>query len=266
MKDTLLSSLKETEERWLAYADTAGKFLRTAPEGTVKSMLCHGKYPQFYYSEDGRTPPRKYAGIRKQRLVKQLVQRDYYEKALKYLDPALRKLQSFMKWYDPEELNRLYASLPEARKQLVTPLEPTDEMFIEEWLNDRQSGDTGYDPGDNLLTNKGERVRSKSEKIIADKLFELNIPYVYEAPLVLPGFGTIHPDFTILNVALRKTVYFEHFGLMANPSYAVSAFKKINAYAQAGLWFGDGLLYTFEYESVSINTSLLEKMIRRYLM
>ena len=45
-----------------------------------------------------------------------------------------------------------------------------------------------------LITEKGEYVRSKSEKIIADTLTKNNINYVYELPLRLKGYGTVKPD------------------------------------------------------------------------
>ena len=45
-----------------------------------------------------------------------------------------------------------------------------------------------------ILTEKGESVKSKSEKIIADKLNMMNIPYCYEVPLYLKGYGYVKPD------------------------------------------------------------------------
>ena len=54
-----------------------------------------------------------------------------------------------------------------------------------------------------LITEKGEYVRSKSEKIIADTLTKNNINYVYELPLRLKGYGTVKPDFTVLNKRTR---------------------------------------------------------------
>ena len=62
-----------------------------------------------------------------------------------------------------------------------------------------------YPKTEELVTNNGEIVRSKSEKIIADLLFMLGIPYVYECPLDTPG-GTIYPDFTILDISTRDAL------------------------------------------------------------
>ena len=62
----------------------------------------------------------------------------------------------------------------------------------------------GFGEEDNTeyYTYKGERVRSKSEMIIANELFRNNIPYKYELPIELENWNkkvTIYPDFTVLN-------------------------------------------------------------------
>ena len=77
-----------------------------------------------------------------------------------------------------------------------------------------------------ILTEKGESVKSKSEKIIADKLNMMNIPYCYEVPLYLKGYGYVKPDFKVLNVATRKEYYWEHYGMMDNKDYIIKALKK----------------------------------------
>lgn len=262
----LKEELIKQEKQWLDYADIASSFLKHAPEGKVRTSSCRGKYCQYYYSDRNDGLPVKYADASMQPFIKKLIQKEYYRKALDYLDPALRKIQSFMNWYDPDYLTRLYESLPSARKSLLTPLAKTDSQYIEEWLSSRHSGDTGHEIKETIFSNKGEAVRSKSEKIIADKLYELDIPYVYECPYTLPGFGPVYPDFTILNVRLRKTFFFEHFGLMSNPDYAAKSIRKINAYSENGLWFGDGLLFTFESEQCPLNTVFLERIIHRFLL
>lgn len=49
-----------------------------------------------------------------------------------------------------------------------------------------------------------ERVRSKSEKILADYFYRRKIPYKYECPLTLKGVGTVYPDFTFLSPKTKK--------------------------------------------------------------
>ena len=79
-----------------------------------------------------------------------------------------------------------------------------------------------------IYSERGERVRSKSEKIIADKLYRNGIPYKYEKPLVLKGLGKIHPDFEILNKRTRKEYFLEHLGKMDDIGYVKKNMRRIN--------------------------------------
>ncbi len=58
-------------------------------------------------------------------------------------------------------------------------------------------------------TKRGEMVRSKSEVIIANMLFDADINYLYEEPLQLKDGSIRSPDFTISKNG--KTFYWEHF-------------------------------------------------------
>jgi hypothetical protein len=61
-------------------------------------------------------------------------------------------------------------------------------------------------------------VRSKSEVIVADALFDRELPYLYEAPLAFPGELPRHPDFTIARPG-HPTVYWEHLGRLDLAGY-----------------------------------------------
>ena len=74
---------------------------------------------------------------------------------------------------------------------------------------------------------KGERVRSKSEKIIADKLYMLGIPYRYEYPLVLDG------------------------------NY------KLNTYEKNAIYLGVQLFVTYETSRKALNVRALDDMIKK---
>ena len=90
------------------------------------------------------------------------------------------------------------------------------------------------------------RVRSKSEVIIADALTRANIPYRYEYPTSIKGWGTLYPDFTCLDIRTREEIIWEHFGLMGDPDYAENAVQKITHYAASGYVLGKNLIATFE--------------------
>lgn len=116
------------------------------------------------------------------------------------------------------------------------------------------------------ITERGERVRSKSEKILADKLFAMGIPYRYEYPLKMKGYGTIYPDFTILKVSSRTEVYLEHFGMMDDPQYCQKAVLKLQTYARNHIYPGKNLLVTFETLQTPLDMKSVEEMLRQFVL
>lgn len=68
------------------------------------------------------------------------------------------------------------------------------------------------------VTSRGEAVRSKSEVIVADQLHHHGLDYHYEHPLELDGV-TKYPDFTIEDDDTGITYYWEHCGMLSDPSY-----------------------------------------------
>lgn len=105
-------------------------------------------------------------------------------------------------------------------------------------------------------------MRSKSEVIIADRLYAKGIPYKYECPLKV-GKKIIHPDLTILRLSDRKILYHEHCGRMGNTSYAEDMICRINDYGKAGIYCGDRLFFTFESADQPFDLSWLDDFIEK---
>lgn len=79
------------------------------------------------------------------------------------------------------------------------------------------------------VTDKGERVISKSEVIVANTLARHGIKYSYEKPLKLEGRDKpIKPDFTIEYNG--KTYYWEHLGMLSQESYRNKWMLKLELY------------------------------------
>jgi hypothetical protein len=83
-------------------------------------------------------------------------------------------------------------------------------------------------------TEHGEMVRSKSELLIADKLLAKNVKYAYEAPLKM-GNEQRYPDFTIVDDESGRTFYWEHLGMMEDPTYERRWMRKLETYRRAGI-------------------------------
>ena len=104
------------------------------------------------------------------------------------------------------------------------------------------------------------------EKIIADKLYMLGIPYKYECPITLKGFGKIYPDFTILCVKKRQEYIWEHFGMMDNQEYVTKALNKIDMYEKNGYFPGHNLIISHETSLTPINTKIIDELIKVYIL
>lgn len=166
-------------------------------------------------------------------------------------------------------ISKIDSELPKLHTQrqlLVTPIEPIWEKELARWYDSEYHGKEFYEGTAEIVTEKGERVRSKSEKILADYFYRNNILYQYERPLYLKGYGTVYPDFTFLSKKTRKEIYWEHEGMMDKPEYAKSAVKKIESYQRNGIHLGERLILTFETELTVLNSQIVEELVEKYLV
>lgn len=166
-------------------------------------------------------------------------------------------------------ISKIDSELPKLHTQrqlLVTPVDPIWEKELARWYDSEYHGKEFYEGTAEIVTEKGERVRSKSEKILADYFYRNNILYQYEKPLYLKEYGTVYPDFTFLSKKTRKEIYWEHEGMMDKPEYAKSAVKKIESYQRNGIHLGERLILTFETELTVLNSQIVEELVEKYLV
>ena len=108
-------------------------------------------------------------------------------------------------------------------------------------------------------TLSGVIVRSKSEVIIADALFNEDIKFEYEKLLEENGHHCI-PDFTFED-ASGDSIIWEHLGLLDNPSYKASWEKKLRFYNSLGYKEGINLFTTRDHEGGSIDSNEIKDVV-----
>jgi len=79
-------------------------------------------------------------------------------------------------------------------------------------------------------TARGELVRSISEVVVADALSAEGIDYHYEKALCGADGVARFPDFTAEDPSTGVTIYWEHLGMLSDPTYASRWEKKLNWY------------------------------------
>ena len=199
-------------------------------------------------------------------LAHKLAQKEYDQKVLKAVDKELIALQKYLSAYPEFPAEQIYENLHKERQKLIIPIKETDEQYILKWEEYAYQRKGFEENTPEYYSAKMERVRSKSELIIADLLNKEMIPYRYEAPIYLKGAGQIHPDFTVLNVKKRKELYWEHLGMMDDPNYAETALQRIAAYEQNGIFPGEGLIITYETRKNPLNQRVIADAIKQYLV
>ena len=237
---------KKAEEKIKAY-----------PEGRIK--VKHREKGTCYY-ECLNNDDDKYIHKDNTQMIIDLMQKNYLEKVVKSTRKEIAALNSFLKAYPDCIAEDIYDQLTPERQKWVKPIIPTDEQFVAEWQN-RPYTPKPFKKGTPYFeTLRGERVRSKSEVIIADRLYTSGIPYKYECPLII-GDEVIYPDFTILRVSDRKILYLEHNGKVGDQEYGDDMVDRINKYSLAGIMQNDKLYFTFESANRPLDVRTLDKMI-----
>lgn len=259
-----LRNLLLTErERLAKILQVTEKRLRNSPEGTLR-VSKNRKYTQYYHC----TPEHKtgkYITKGNEPLAYALAQKAYDEKIAELAKKRLVQIGRLLKDYQDDEIEQVYYKEHPGRQQLIQTVEPTWEQKVLEWKSCEYQGKGFQEDAPVILTERGERVRSKTEKIMADYFHRHGIDYKYECPLYLKGMGVVYPDFTFLSSKTGEEVYWEHCGMVDSPVYARSMVRKIEQYENNGIFPGERLILTYETEQSILNTEKIAQMVERYL-
>jgi len=263
----LKEMLCEEKERLEKIIKTVEKALVDVPEGRLRisSSKGHAQMLHILYDENNEKTE-EYIRKENRSLACALAQKEYDTSVQKLVSRRLKQINRLAAEYVDDEIELLFDQNHPARKAMIKPVEKTWDQLLEEWNQRTYIGKDFQSCIQEIYTKKGERVRSKSEKILADLFGDLDIPYKYECPLYLNGIGLIYPDFTLLSQKSRKEIYWEHFGIMDNPEYSEKAIKKIDTYIRNGILPGDRLIMTFESKNYSISDNVVMEMIKKYFI
>lgn len=92
----------------------------------------------------------------------------------------------------------------------------------------------------------------------------MNIPYRYEAPLILEG-NPVYPDFTILRPADHRLIYWEHMGMLSDTGYAQKSGMKLLQYFQCNIRPYDNLIMTYD-ENGTLDMTHIRQVVNTMLL
>ncbi len=243
-------------------------FLNNVPEGCLKWQNKKGKtYYYHQFMEDNKWV-RRYIKKGELSLAKKLAQKHYYGAVKLILEKNLRELKRFLEKCPSQEMEKVYDDLSVERKNLVTPLQISVKEKVRKWQAESYEKNMMYPEHLRYETEQGDVVRSKSEVIIANILYQKqkDILYKYERPLEIVEKGrtkTIYPDFTILNKHTGSVTYWEHAGRMDDPYYANEFVLKMNAYIANDLLPGRDVMVTFESQNSPLDIKVVKRLVEQ---
>ena len=214
--------------------EKAATELLAQPDG---SFIKRGK---FHYNVINK----KQIGITKNKKLKRKLCRKKYllfrkkelSKNISILEHALSKIHEAT---DKEAVNSFTGAYREM---------PDDYFYhpsMEKWLAESSKENLYRKEGLKCTSNKGTKLRSKSEVFIANKLEFYNLFYWYEAKIKVKD-ETVYPDFAIINPYTGKVILWEHFGALHLDGYAKKMIEKMDKYLKLGYIPFETIIYTFE--------------------
>ena len=139
-----------------------------------------GKYVEYYQLCKDRTNYGNYILLKDTNAAAKLAQNDYNKKIIKLLQKEINAIKFYFNRTKAATLLKLYSKMSPARQKLITPVTLTNEQYASQWLNVTWQGLPFLPDAPVHTTIKQERVRSKSEVLIADALARHRIPYRYD--------------------------------------------------------------------------------------
>lgn len=218
------------------------------PEGSI--LVAPGKNDtnfRYYLREKTSDRIGVYLKADQSNIKKKYATKKYYKELIKHIENEIKQLKKIKSNCLEDSIISTYKSIGLGVIRLITPLNIDDETFVKLWCEEGYTG-LGFEPNDNssFYSDRNERMRSKSEVLIANTLNRMNIPYKYECPIQISNKLSLYPDFTILDVKNRKEKYWEHLGKMGDMAYVAKNIWKLDEYKKLNIRLGINLFVTYE--------------------
>ena len=233
------------------------------PPGKLYIIKRGGKY-YFYIRNHKLSGQLIYIKKKNAKLISGLMQKKYVDQMREAIDNESEAIDLFLTHMPATVVEDVYNGIDLEIRESIDPVIDNDIRFAMRWAEGNAITVDTSDESTGIKTDRGERVKSKSECLIANMLNKNGILYKYEKELHV-GKYVFHPDFTILDVKNRREIYYEHFGMMDDDKYLNDAIRKLNIYNRNGFSVGDRLLISMETSTQPLDIQAAEKMVLKAL-
>ena len=230
--------------------------LKKLPTGTFYATR-NGKYYKWLRYADGQIEVIKKSNID---LARASAFATFLRHCISDAEAETDAIRAYLRNVNESESER-YIKNPEIRRLLA--LSPVMSDMAAEWAAADYPKSALQYKGTCYKTLKGDLVKSRAEKDIADELFLAGIPYRYECVITL-GNKTYCRDFMIMDPSTGKIYIWEHFGMEDLNYYLHKNADKLYTYFENGYIPGNNLICTSSSEGRPLTKAQIRKTIDFY--
>lgn len=233
--------------------------MKTVPEGELICAKNGTNYKWYLKGKDGY----KYIYKKNLKLAKALAVKKYNIMREKDLYAELDACNAYMRKAEQNGENAEQILNHNEYQRLIGDGITSFENEIKMWRDAQYEKNTSHLEKLNIRGTQGKFLRSKSEAIIDNALYNAGVPFHYEEKLELKNV-IFYPDFTIKHPRSGKIYYWEHLGMMDNKDYISNACMKLRTYCENGLIPSVDLILTYETKEHPLGTDEVQWIVNRY--
>ena len=258
---TIYERIQSEYKRIKNQIDSLKAKIQSLPDGKLICSKNQNRYK--WYQSDGHT--KKYIPKSNRKLAESLAIKKYLSLTLQDLENEKRAIQFYLDHHAPTGKAEKLLSESSEFQNLLSPHFIPLKQELTDWMNSSYERNP-YHP--EHLTHKsisGNILRSKAESMIDMLLYINHIPFRYENALKLNN-NVIYPDFTIRHPQTGEFYYWEHFGMMDEPTYYTKAYNKLQQYTSYGIVPSIQLITTYETSKHHLSSEQIQKIIEYYFL
>ena len=236
--------------------------LASCPDGQLR-ITKRGSYYSYKHKPDHA--PAVYLTKKDRQLARDLAYKRYLELMIEDMEASKKAILDYQTMF-PADMGRAaqYLFQNEGAGRLLKDCFPVENAPLAAWAAQPPATSAPHQEKRIMKCLSGHVVRSKSEQLIDNTLFQAQLAFRYEDPLVL-GNEILHPDFTIRHPQTGGFIYWEHFGMMDRPQYIKRAAQTLELYALYNYIPFQNLIVTFETDAIPLDAAQINMVMDYFL-
>ena len=236
--------------------------LAVIPEGSLVEYIINGKHYYYLYAyvtgkKEGMSLDSSNEEHRE--VIKELMEKKTIVHGLPILKKNIKLMEKCFK-----ELKQYHPTMFKYGELLGSEYYLEGDVCIRDWKKKPESQNPFRRQDLIHGTKKDINVRSKSEMLISDTLYDSGLLFKYETSLKFKNGKIVYPDFEILHPKINELIWWEHLGRADDGVYMQDNLEKLESYGNAGLIPGKNLIITSETASSPLTRGTVLNKMKKY--